>query len=329
MKNTTPFRIVLVMLAVSGLTACATTPTSSFSDAVADDLALVDDPVREGDDAARRGDYEDALKSYLLAISTQEQPDPEVWYRIAAVCTHVGRTQQALRAYLEVLKIEPEHAGALEGAGLEYMELKATDEAIAHLTAAIAINPDLWRAHNALGIIADRENDHARAIDHFADALRINVNSPMILNNIGYSRYLSGNLEQAARDFYQATELQPDYMPAWSNLGLVYARQGWYSDAVNMLAKSLDKPVAYNNIGYIASENGDLREAEQLLSEAIRLSPTYYEAAYQNLATVRARIRVEGDLSQLDPERRLVHSLESSATNGRTSALAITSSEIP
>ncbi len=328
MKNNTPFRIVLVTLTVAGLTACATTPTSSFSDAVADDLALVDDPVREGDNAARRGDYEDALKSYLLALSSEEQPDPEVWYRVAAVCSHIGRSQQALRAYLEVLKIAPDHAGALEGAGLEYMELKATDEAKAHLTAAITVDQDLWRAHNALGILADQENDHARAIDHFANALRINVNSPMILNNIGYSRYLSGDLDQAARDFYQATEIQPDYMPAWSNLGLVYARQGWYSDAVNMLEKSLDKPVAFNNVGYIASENGDLRDAEQLLSEAIRLSPTYYEAAYLNLATVRARLRSEGDLSQLDPQLGLVHSLERPATSNRASALAITSSEV-
>ena len=325
MKNTTPFRIALVTLAVTGLTACATTPTT-FSDAVADDLALIDDPVREGDNAARRGDYEDALKSYLLAISSQEQPDPEVWYRVAAVCTHIGRNQQALRAYLEVLKITPDHAGALEGAGLEYLELKATEEAREHLNAALEVEPDLWRAHNALGILADQENDHASAIGHFANALNINVNSPMILNNIGYSRYLSGDLEQAARDFYKATELQPDYHPAWSNLGLVYARQGWYADAVSMLGRSVDTPVAFNNVGYIASENGDLREAEQLLSEAIRLSPTYYRDAYQNLAMVRGRIRSEGVLQQIDPQLGLVQTRENSAD--RTSALMMTSPEI-
>ncbi len=325
MKYKTYFRLVLVTLAATGLTACATTPTTSFSDAVADDLALVDDPVREGDEAARRGNYENALKSYLLALTSQEQADPEVWFRIGAVCTHIGRTQQALRAYLEVLKLVPDHAGALEGAGLEYMELRATAEAREHLTAAIEVDPDLWRAHNALGILADRENDHGSAISHFANALAINVNSPMLLNNIGYSRYLSGNLEQAARDFYKATELQPDYLPAWSNLGLVYARQGWYSDAVSMLGRSVDTPVAFNNVGYIASENGDLQEAEQLLSEAIRLSPTYYKDAYQNLAMVRGQIRSEGVLPRIDPRLGLVQALDHSAD--RTGALAIVSPE--
>ncbi|MGI9259007.1 MAG: tetratricopeptide repeat protein [Gammaproteobacteria bacterium] len=326
MKKTRAVRIFLVTLAATGLTACATTPTTSFSDAVADDLALIDDPVREGDNAARRGDYEAALKSYLLAISSQEQTDPEVWFRVGAVCTHIGRTQQALRAYLEVLKIAPDHAGALEGAGLEYLELKATEEAREHLTAAIEVDPDLWRVHNALGILADQENDHASAIGHFANALNINVNSPMILNNIGFSRYLSGDLEQAARDFYKATELQPDYQPAWSNLGLVYARQGWYADAVSMLGRSVDTPVAFNNVGFIASENGDLHEAEQLLSEAIRLSPTYYKDAYQNLAMVRGRIRTEGVLQRIDPELGLVQNLD--GASGRTSALEITSSGI-
>ncbi|HEY5624699.1 MAG TPA: tetratricopeptide repeat protein, partial [Gammaproteobacteria bacterium] len=276
MKKITIFaRFAFLAIAGLGLSACATTPSSDFADAVADDLALIEDPVREGDDSARKGEYEDALKSYLLAISTQEEPDPEVWFRVGAVCTHIGRRQQALRAYLEVLKIKPDHAGALEGAGLEYMELNMTPEAREHLLAAAAAKPTLWRTHNALGILADRDRDHELAIEHYAKALEINAASPMILNNIGYSRLLSGNLDQAARDFYQATQIDPDYLPAWSNLGLVYARRGWYWDAVEILSRSLDEAVAYNNTGYIAMENGDLRDAELLLTEAIRLSPTY------------------------------------------------------
>jgi Flp pilus assembly protein TadD len=292
-KMTILARIAFLTLAGIGLSACATNPDSGFADAIADDLALIEDPVREGDDAARRGEFEDALKNYLLAISTLEEPDPEVWFRVGAVCTHIGRTQQALRAYLEVLKIKPDHSGALEGAGLEYMELNMSAEAREHLLAAASADPTLWRAQNALGILADREQDHELAIEHYEKALEINTASPMILNNLGYSRYLSGDLDQAARDFYQATQIDPDYLPAWSNLGLVYARRGWYWDAVEILGRSLEQAVAYNNTGFVAMENGDLREAELLLTEAIRLSPTYYEKAYRNLETVRLRLRGE------------------------------------
>ena len=283
-----------------GLSACATTPSSGLA-AVTDELAITDDPVLEGDNAARRGDYESALTHYLLAIDAQETPDPEIWFRVGAVCTHIGKTEQALQAYITVVELNPEHVGGQEGAGLELMALQAMDQARDYLVAAVTLDPQRWRSHNALGILADRDNDPTAAIEHYEAALAINADSPMILNNVGYSRYLSGDLEQAARDFYRATELRADYVPAWSNLGLVYARQGWYLDAVNILSRSTDKAIAFNQAGYIALQNGDLADAEQLLSEAVYLSPTYYAAAYGNLDVVRARIRSEDVHQGINP----------------------------
>jgi len=296
LKDKTKHALFFASLALIGLglSACATTPSSGLATAVTDELTITDDPVLAGDSAARRGDYESALTHYLLAINAQESPDPEVWFRVGAVCTHIGKTEQALRAYLNVVELNPEHAGGQEGAGLELMALQAMDQARDYLVAAVTVDPQRWRSHNALGILADRDNDHAAAIEYFQAALAINSNSPMILNNIGYSRYLSGDLDQAARDFYRATGFRADYAPAWSNLGLVYARQGWYADAVNILSRATDKATAYNQAGYIALNNGDLADAEQLLSEAVRLSPSYYKAAYGNLDVVRARMRSEG-----------------------------------
>ncbi len=290
MKDKTKHALFFASLALIalGLSACATTPSSDLA------AALTDDPVLAGDNAARRGDYESALMHYLLAIDAQETPDPEVWFRVGAVCTHIGKTEQALRAYLNVVELNPEHAGGQEGAGLELMALQAMDQARDHLVAAVTLDTQRWRSYNALGILADRDDDYAAAIEHYQAALAINSTSPVILNNVGYSRYLSGDLEQAARDFYRATGFRADYAPAWSNLGLVYARQGWYADAVNILSRAMDKATAYNDAGYIALNNGDLADAEQLLSEAVRLSPTYYEAANENLDVVRARMRSEG-----------------------------------
>jgi Flp pilus assembly protein TadD len=285
---------VSIGVALSG---CATTSAADTETTVS-----VEESVRSGDAAARDGDYEAALTSYLLAIDSQETPDPEIWFRVGAVCSHTGESEKALQAYLQVVALNPEHAGGQEGVGLEYMELQAMDQARDHLDAAVTLDPQRWRSHNALGILADRDGDYAAAIGHYEDALVINPVSPMILNNLGYSRYLSGDLEQAARDFYRATEIQADYTPAWSNLGRVYALQGWYADAVNILSRAIDDATAHNHVGYAALQNGDLADAEQLLSEAIRLSPMYYQTAHRNLDLVRAKIRSEGAGSGINPE---------------------------
>jgi tetratricopeptide (TPR) repeat protein len=112
----------------------------------------------------------------------------------------------------------------------------------------------------------------------------------MLKNNIGYSYYLAGNLQQAASWFTKAIQADANYRAAIKNLALLYARQGWYDRAVDTFAKAVDEPEAYNDAGYIAMRNGDLNKAIELLTKAIRLSPTYYELAYENLEQVNEQL---------------------------------------
>jgi len=276
------------LVLVSGLlAACA---TAGSKDPTPEDLAkLVERTINAGDEAARRGDFERALTHYLRALETEESLD--VWFRVGAASSQVGRSQGALLAYSKVLETDPLHAQAHEGSGLEHLALGDVEAAREHLSTTIALDPDRWRSHNALGILADQTGDYAAAMRHYETALAINPKSPMLLNNIGYSRYLSGDLDQAARDFYNVTRLYPDYEAAWTNLGIVYAQRRWYLDAVGILARVMDKAKAYNDVGYIAYRKGDLAEAERLLAEAVRVSPTYYLDANRNLEQVRARLQ--------------------------------------
>jgi Flp pilus assembly protein TadD len=281
------FVLAGLLLSIGG---CASTGGSRAASTEA--LLTPQAAIAAGDEAARREDFERALAHYLRAVSTEETV--EGWLRVGAVCTKLGHSERALQAYLRVVALDPLHAEALEGAGLEYMALRNDAAARDHLTRVVELDPRRWRSHNALGVLADRAEDHTAAIAHYEAALEVNPQSPMLLNNLGYSRYLSGDLDQAARDIYAATRLNQNYKPAWSNLAMVYAHRGWYADAVGILARSTDKATAYNDIGYIAYRRGDLVESEQLLNEAVRLSPTYYETAYRNLESVRIKLRSQG-----------------------------------
>jgi Flp pilus assembly protein TadD len=278
--------LAALLLSIGG---CASTGGSTAS---TEALLSPQAAIAAGDEAARREDFERALAHYLRAVSTEETV--EGWLRVGAVCTRLGYSERALQAYLKVVALDPLHVEALEGAGLEYVALGNVAAAREQLARVVGLDGRRWRSHNALGVLADRAEDHTAAIAHYEAALGVNPQSPMLLNNLGYSRYLSGDLDQSARDFYAATRLNQNYKPAWSNLAMVYAHQGWYADAVGILARATDKATAYNDIGYIAYRRGDLVESEQLLSEAVRLSPTYYETAYRNLESVRIKLRSQG-----------------------------------
>ena len=271
MKTQTVKRVLTVaMVAVLSikLTGCASTGGNEPDASASAAPMTVEDTVRAGDAAARRGNLERALILFLGAIDTMESAD--VWFRVGAICTQLGRSDRALRAYLRVIELDPSHIGAQEGAGLESMALGRDQAARDHLLETIALDELRWRAHNGLGVLADQTGSHNSAIAHYLAAREINHDSPMVLNNLGYSRYLSGDFDQAARDFYEATQLRADYTPAWSNLGMVYAQRAWYFDAVTILSRVMDKATAYNDVGYVAFRSGDLFEAEHMLAEAIR-----------------------------------------------------------
>ena len=71
-------------------------------------------------------------------------------------------------------------------------------------------------------------------------------------------------------------------------------RQGWYDQAVKTFSTVIGKPQAYNDVGYVAMRQGDYEQAHELLTEAIRLSPVYYEKAYENLATLKKQMDAAG-----------------------------------
>jgi Flp pilus assembly protein TadD len=161
------------------------------------------------------------------------------------------------------------------------------------LEKAVELNEQRWVANNALGVLSDASGEYEIAIGYYEAALKHNPKSAMLLTNMGYSYYLSGKLDEAERLFKMAIGIDRLYIPAKRNLGLARARSGRYDSAVKILENVMERPKALNDVGYIAFVNEDFEEAERLLSDAVRLSPAYYEIAYENLDRVK---RIQGEI---------------------------------
>jgi Flp pilus assembly protein TadD len=288
-------KLLLACIGALLLGACATGPASSSKeiDPQAEFLAAFDglepeEIIRAGDLAAAQGESERALFIYNQAVLLE--PSADTWYRIGQVYVVMGQKTQAWQAYARALQEDAEYAPAHEEMGLLHLSMKQAAPAAKHLQKAVEFDTTRWRAHNALGVLADVDKNYVLAIDHYNAALDANPGSAMLLNNLGYSYYLSGNYEQAEVHLRMAVGLDPDYMPAVANLGLSYARRGEYDEAVEILRTAMEKRQAYNDVGFIAYHNGDLDDAAWLLTEAIRISPNYYETARKNLRQVRKAI---------------------------------------
>lgn len=284
-----------ILVSMLLLSACVSGPTVSAKDDTPESSYFqwfeglsIDEKIAVGDQAAQTGEGEMALMLYLKITQTDDRPD--VWFKIGKLEEHPGNEGAAAQAFNRVLQLDPDHAGAHEGLGLQLLSARKTDAARTHLETAIQLDPRRWRTQNALGVLDDMRKDHLSALSHYQAALEINPDSTMLLNNCGYSYYLAGDLDRAAGYFESALRIDVGYKSAIANLGLLYARKGRYEDATVVLGKVMEQPQAFNDVGYIALRSGHLEDAERLLSEAIRLSPRYYAIAVENLKRAREAI---------------------------------------
>ena len=239
------------------------------------------DALERADMALQAGNVDKALFFYIKALKYTPE-NVELLAKIGDIQYQRSDYAKAKQAFLLAKGFDPTHSGSLEGLGMIYMAEGMNEQAIRELQAAIANDSQLWRAHNALGIYADKSNNFAAALGHYDTALAINPNAANVLNNRGYSRFLAGDVPGATADLYEAANNR-DFPSAWANLGMVYANNGWYDDAISTYQNVMSDAHAYNNTGKIALENGDFRQATWYLNEAIRRSPTYFPEAQQNL----------------------------------------------
>jgi Flp pilus assembly protein TadD len=121
------------------------------------------DGLQRGDQAWRAGDFDLALYLYVQALTFDAQT-VEPLLRIATIHESRGNRVLARKAFEMALVRDPKNAGASERLGLLSLQDEQNELAATFLSSAIALDPQRWRSHSGLGIVADRAGDHLTAI---------------------------------------------------------------------------------------------------------------------------------------------------------------------
>lgn len=213
--------------------------------------------------------------------------DPRLMLRSGELHLARGRFEEATRNFALAEAAPALNAQALQGRGVALAQLGRSDEAIATLRRAVAADPALWRAWNALGVESDRRRDWATAETAYAKAIAAPSAQEIVYNNRGYSRLLQGRYADASADFVAALDRDPTFTAARMNLRLSLALQGDYARATAVGDKD-QKAGVLNNAGFAAVLRGDLDDAQRLFEQAIDNRGSTYGRAYHNLELVKA-----------------------------------------
>lgn len=161
---------------------------------------------------------------------------------------------------------EPETVAALLARGLALHKIGRLDEAIDLYTQVLAIDPDQPYALHLLGEIAHRAGKNERAVELIGRAVRLLPHLAEAHNNLGAAYQALGRLGEAEASYRRAIELKPALIIAGSNLGTILKAQGNVAEARRHLERVLTlNPHSAEpciNLGNLLREGGGLAAAE-------------------------------------------------------------------
>jgi len=163
------------------------------------------------------------------------------------------------------------------------------EEAAAHYTEALRLNPGYADAHNNLGVFLCRQGNYEAAAAQYAEALRLDPGHPDARSNLGLELFRQGKYEAAEARFAEVLRLDPGHAKAHYNLGSVLDSQGKLEEAATHYAEALrlnpGHADARNNLGLELFRQGEYEAAAARFAEALRLDPGHAKAHY-NLGSV-------------------------------------------
>jgi Flp pilus assembly protein TadD len=168
-------------------------------DSAAQPVHILPDDSRSPEDDAEAGTTNDVrmTKATFLMSTGVEYADE-------------GEFEEAERAYLRALTLDPDNEQTLMRLGSLYVKMEKFKEAVDAFGKLLEINPEDPLAHNNLAwcyAIGPEVRNVSLALRHSRDALLFAPNMPSVWNTLAESYYVSGNYDKALRSAEQALAL--------------------------------------------------------------------------------------------------------------------------
>ena len=277
--------LVLVLGGCGGLSAFQSDSESLLDEPAAAALPLPPNAVELTQKAIDEGRTDDA-KKMLERVLRAEPQNAEARLLLGELFLVEGQWSQAYGVFDQMTGDVAAGARAQQGAGIAAMRDGKQLLAVDHLKKAVESDPQLWRAWNALGTYYDSKEQWSEADEAYDMAIAAAPDEAMLYNNLGFSQFNQGRLEESIASLERALALDPELEPAKANLRLALAWSGRYVHAISG-TEDRDLPRVLNNVGYIALMRGDLDNAEAYLLRAMEADPSFNEVAWRNLAYLR------------------------------------------
>ena len=187
---------------------------------------------------------------------------------------------EAIAAYQKAIEIDPQYATAYNDLGVTYYNKKMYDEAIAAYQKAIEIDPQYDKAYCNLGLSYYYGNKmYDEAIGAYKEAIEINPEYSKAYRYLGVAYRKKGMNDEAIGAYKKVIELNPQYTEAHNELGVAYYNKKMYDEAITAYRKAIETnpeyATAYSNLGLAYRVKKMYDEAIGAYKEAVEINPQY------------------------------------------------------
>ena len=223
-------------------------------------INLNDDPYYRGRAAQRKGDYQNAIKDFNIAIKTNHTMGLLVYNELGDAYFKNGNYRDALNAYKQ------------------YLNLTYTDRKDKDMVKFYNENPQ-WR-----GAAAGKIRRSYQVLKNLGDAVPFmeqliakDQSNSYYFRELGYIYMMIGQYDKAITATKRAIELNPQDPYSYDNLGYVYGKKKQYDKAFKAFRKSIEinpqNHAACSNYGQFLAEKRDYAEATEQYKKAVSLRP--------------------------------------------------------
>ena len=277
-----PLRFAPAAFAVLALAACDT--TRADVERALDPLNMIDE-TNLSEIMLSAAAPEEAVTHFRRALA--EDPDRiDLQRGLASSLVRAGRAGESLAVWQSVVA----HAGSMEQDRVDYADALIRngnwDEAQAQLD-AIPPTYETYERYRLEAMIADSEEDWARADSFYETAAGLTTRPANVLNNWGYSHLTRGDYDGAEELFLRAISYDPDLFTAKNNLVLARAAQGNYQMPLVGMTQ-IERAQLLHTAALAAIRRGDIEIGRGLLNDAVDTHPQHFEAAVSALRALEA-----------------------------------------
>ncbi len=193
--------------------------------------------ISGGNEHYRKGRLGDAVRAYNQAIK-MDPDNPVAWNNKGLILAVAGNFNEALKCHLKAFELDPKHVDAISNIGMAYTKLENLKEAIEWYDKALKIDPKHETTWNNKGNLLSKLNRYEEAMECYDKALGISPNYLAAMNNKSVELIHLKRYDEALALLNKVLKGRPLFSEGWYVKGKAYIGMGKFDKAMVCLERS-------------------------------------------------------------------------------------------